>query len=52
MIQNPSVKPDVALVLKGKKGAGKDTLAEIMKMILGRRHYAPRTGQRKVDRTL
>ncbi len=40
IIQNPAQKPGVALVLKGKKGVGKDTLAEIMKMIIGRQHCA------------
>lgn len=40
IIQNPGKKPGVALVLKGKKGVGKDTLAEIMKMIIGRQHCA------------
>lgn len=40
IVQNPAEKPGVALVLKGQKGVGKDTLAEIMKSILGRRHSA------------
>ncbi|NDW45276.1 bifunctional DNA primase/polymerase [Ruegeria sp. PrR005] len=40
IIQNPGQKPGVALVLKGKKGVGKDTVAEIMKMIIGRQHCA------------
>ena len=40
IVQNPAEKPGVALVLKGQKGVGKDTLAEIMKAILGRRHSA------------
>ena len=40
IVQKPAEKPDVALVLKGKKGVGKDTLAEVMKSIVGRRHYA------------
>ncbi|SHJ70644.1 Primase C terminal 2 (PriCT-2) [Shimia gijangensis] len=40
IVQTPAKKPGVALVLKGKKGVGKDTLAEIMKMIIGRRHCA------------
>jgi hypothetical protein len=40
IIQNPSEKPGVALVLKGKKGVGKDTVADIMKKIVGRRHSA------------
>ena len=40
IIQSPGKKPGVALVLKGKKGVGKDTLAEIMKTIIGRQHCA------------
>lgn len=38
MIQRPEEKPGVALVLKGKKGVGKDTLAEYIARILGQRH--------------
>ena len=38
MIQRPEEKPGVALVLKGKKGTGKDTLVEYMARILGQRH--------------
>jgi putative DNA primase/helicase len=35
IIQSPGTKCDTALVLKAKKGAGKTTLVDIMKMILG-----------------
>lgn len=38
LIQRPAEKPGVALVLRGSKGAGKDTLAEYMAAIIGRRH--------------
>jgi len=40
VLQNPARKPGVALVLKGRKGVGKDTLAEIMRRIVGQRHVA------------
>ncbi|HEV7291968.1 MAG TPA: DUF5906 domain-containing protein [Devosia sp.] len=40
IFQNPGQKPRVALVLKGGKGAGKDTLAAVLKMIIGKRHVA------------
>ncbi|WP_288943958.1 DUF5906 domain-containing protein [uncultured Roseovarius sp.] len=40
VVQNPARKPGVALVLKGLKGVGKDTLAEIMRRIIGTRHVA------------
>lgn len=40
LVQNPGRKPDVALVLTGGKGAGKDTLAVIFKRIIGNRHVA------------
>lgn len=40
LFQNPGRKPRVALVLKGTKGAGKDTLAAIVKLIIGKRHVA------------
>jgi len=40
MVQNPGRKPGVALVLKGGKGAGKDTLAVILRLIVGKRHVA------------
>ncbi|WP_339695781.1 DUF5906 domain-containing protein [Celeribacter baekdonensis] len=40
LVQNPGQKPGVALVLRGGKGVGKDTLAEIMGRIIGRKHVA------------
>ena len=40
LVQNPGEKPGVALVLKGRKGAGKDTLAVVMSKIIGPRHVA------------
>ena len=40
LVQNPGRKPGVALVLKGGKGAGKDTLGEVMTQIVGTRHVA------------
>ena len=40
IVQNPGRKPGVALVLKGAKGVGKDTLAEIMRRIVGTHHVA------------
>lgn len=40
MIQRPAEKPGVALVFKGGKGAGKDTLAVMMRMIVGNNHTA------------
>ncbi|MEL6190293.1 MAG: primase-helicase family protein, partial [Myxococcota bacterium] len=40
VVQRPASKPGVAIVLKGLKGVGKDTLAEIMSAIIGRRHVA------------
>jgi putative DNA primase/helicase len=40
IIQSPGKKCDTALVLKAKKGAGKTTLVDIMKMILGGRLVA------------
>ena len=40
MVQRTGEKPDVALVLKGGKGAGKDTLAVVMTKIIGSRHVA------------
>lgn len=40
LVQNPGRKPGVALVLRGGKGVGKDTLAEIMGRIIGRKHVA------------
>lgn len=40
LIQRPGEKPGVALVFKGGKGAGKDTLAVVMKKIVGRSQTA------------
>lgn len=40
MVQNPGRKPGVALVFKGGKGAGKDTLAVALRRIVGKRHVA------------
>ncbi|WP_421906797.1 DUF5906 domain-containing protein [Mameliella sp.] len=40
IVQNPARKPRVALVLKGGKGAGKDSLVDLMRRIVGPRHYA------------
>lgn len=40
LFQNPGRKPDVALVLKGAKGAGKDIIVEVLKRIIGHRHVA------------
>ena len=48
IVQNPAQKPGVALVLKGLKGAGKDTLAEIMRRIVGDRHRAKITDTRMI----
>lgn len=38
MVQRPDEKPGVALVLKGAKGAGKDTVADYLSRMIGRRH--------------
>jgi hypothetical protein len=38
LIQRPAEKPGVALVLRGGKGAGKDTVAEYLAAVIGRRH--------------
>ena len=38
MVQRPQEKPGVALVLRGPKGAGKDTLGEYLARMIGRRH--------------
>jgi hypothetical protein len=38
MVQRPDEKPGVGLVLKGAKGAGKDTLADYVAQMIGRRH--------------
>ena len=40
IVQNPASKPGVAVVLRGLKGVGKDTLAEILRRIIGRNHTA------------
>lgn len=40
IVQRPGRKPGVALVLQGGKGAGKDTLAYIMRKMIGGRHVA------------
>ena len=40
LVQHPARKPGVALVLRGLKGVGKDTLAEIMRRIIGKHHVA------------
>ncbi|MGF1550923.1 MAG: DUF5906 domain-containing protein [Paracoccaceae bacterium] len=40
LVQKPAEKPGVALVLKGGKGAGKDTLAVVLSRIIGRGHVA------------
>lgn len=40
MVQFPRKKPDVAVVLKGKKGTGKDTVGVLLERIVGRSHYA------------
>lgn len=38
MVQRPGEKPGVALVLRGAKGAGKDTVAEYLARMIGHRH--------------
>jgi hypothetical protein len=38
MVQRPDEKPGVGLVLKGGKGAGKDTVADYVARMIGRRH--------------
>lgn len=40
LFQNPGRKPRVAIVLRGLKGTGKDTLAEVLKKIIGKIHVA------------
>jgi len=40
MVQNPGRKPGVALVFKGGKGAGKDTLAVALRHMIGKAHVA------------
>lgn len=38
MVQRPGEKPGVGLVLRGAKGAGKDTVADYVARMIGRRH--------------
>lgn len=38
MVQRPEEKPGVGVVLRGSKGAGKDTLADYVARMIGRRH--------------
>jgi hypothetical protein len=38
MVQRPDEKPGVGLVLRGAKGAGKDTVADYVARMIGRRH--------------
>lgn len=38
MVQRPEEKPGVAIVMKGRKGTGKDTFGEYMAAMIGRRH--------------
>jgi len=38
MVQHPEEKPGVAIVLKGSKGAGKDTMGDYVAAMIGRRH--------------
>jgi hypothetical protein len=40
LVQRPTEKPEVAVVLKGGKGVGKDTLAILVSKIVGKRHVA------------
>lgn len=44
MVQHPSEKPEVAVIIRGPKGAGKDTVAEYLARFIGRRH-APTVAQ-------
>jgi hypothetical protein len=44
MVQRPHEKPGVALVLRGAKGAGKDTFADYLARMIGERH-APTVAQ-------
>ncbi|MDR3525854.1 MAG: DUF5906 domain-containing protein [Rhizomicrobium sp.] len=44
LVQHPDKKPGVAMVLKGGKGVGKDTLGEYVARMIGRRH-APTVSQ-------
>lgn len=38
LVQRPHEKPGVGLVLRGAKGAGKDTVADYLSLMIGRRH--------------
>lgn len=38
LVQHPEEKPGVALVLRGDKGTGKDTFADYVSRMIGRRH--------------
>lgn len=38
MVQHPAQKPGVGLVVRGGKGAGKDTVADYVARMIGRRH--------------
>lgn len=40
IVQHPGEKPGVALVLVGEKGAGKDTVVEVLRRIVGTAHCA------------
>ena len=44
LIQHPEDKPGVAVVIRGAKGSGKDTVGEYVAQIVGRRH-APNVSQ-------
>jgi len=48
IVQNPSEKPGVALVLRGLKGVGKNTLAEIMRKIIGKHNTAHITNSARI----
>lgn len=39
LVQHPEQKPGTAVVLRGKKGAGKDTFGDYLGALLGRRHH-------------
>jgi hypothetical protein len=44
LVQHPSEKPGVAIIVRGAKGSGKDTLGEYVAQFIGRRH-APTVAQ-------
>ena len=46
LVQRPAEKPGVAIVLRGGKGAGKDTLGDYLAAMMGRYH-APTVSQEK-----